>query len=131
MNNKKRKGATAVEFALVFPIFLSLIFFVIEGMMITSGISAMQWICNRAIHDMTEVDPTPSTDQVTQNAKGYAQKEGYDTTVMTFTTTQNSCGSTTCMTIKGTWYVKVPLLEGMMSPFTFTSQSTMPIPDNS
>lgn len=125
--NRKRKGATVIEFAFIFPAFMLLVFFVLSGMMVMSGVSVLQSACNQASHDMADAT-SPTVEDAEDAAMQHAASQGYgDNSGMEFTATTVPCEKMTCMQINGTWTVNWPLVRYIFPNMTFKGQAIMPI----
>lgn len=122
---KNKKGATAVEFALIFPIFLLGLFFVFEMMFIMSGLSEMQYISQQAVHDEL-FNITPNADDLKTIAQKYLSQQAFVSGV-SFTSSQTSCQNTTCLILNGTWNFNMPIFNSVIPTLTLHSESVMPL----
>ncbi len=96
---RARRGAAAVEFALIAQLFffLCLTTFDIVGMM--NAYSTLQWANQTAAQTLLS-DPTRTSAQVAISAQNAAHRAGFTTANGTaFVTTQAACGTLQCMTI--------------------------------
>ena len=106
MKASMKRGATAVEFALVAQMFFFLLLasFDVVGMM--NAYSTLQWSVTTAAR-VVMADPTKTTTDVQTAAQNAANLAGYNTSNGTnFTVTSAACGATTCFTIVGTYTYK-------------------------
>jgi Flp pilus assembly protein TadG len=122
---KHRKGATAIEFSLIFPVFLLGVFFVFEMMFIMSGFSEMQYITQQAIHDEL-LNNTPNADDLKTIAQNYLSKQVFVSGV-SFTSSQISCQNATCLILNGTWNFNMPIFNSVIPSLTLHSESVMPL----
>ena len=129
----RRRGAAAVEFALIMVVFLNFAVGSVEMMNLFSAWSSLQWACDGAARQ-TMVSSAPTQASAQSAAATMAASIGYTTAVgANFTASAPAaCSSTApsgtqCITISGTYVYKFKLATLGLASVTLTAQSVAPL----
>ncbi len=122
-----RRGATAVEFALIFPVFLAFVLGIIE-------VGRAMWIkgsLQYAVEETTRyamVNTSVSTSTLETYATTMLTSAGVSSTGVTFQATQDTSGSTTYVTVTGS-YVFTGLTSYLpyLDDITLSARSRAPL----
>ena len=119
------RGATAVEFALIFPVFLLILLGVVEAGRAMWIKATMQYICEETSR-YALVNPTLTTAQIVSVAETKLATSGFGNQVVTFTATQDLSAGITFMTINAS-HTFEPLITIIGIPaMAITSSSRVP-----
>ena len=122
---KCRRGATAVEFGLVFPIFLVMALGIVEAGRVMWIKASMQFACEEASR-YAMARESLGEDVIKAYAETSFNGIGFDPNAATFSTGLDSAGGVTFITVSAT-YNFVPLVPLVgMSSFTLNASSRSP-----
>ena len=129
---RDRKGATAVEFAMVMMPLIFMTLGVLDMMLMYSAWSTIQWSCDSAARQVM-VATTPTVSQAQSFANAAAISAGYSnggTSTINFSgTTSGMCGtsSNTCILVTGTYTYYFKLTTAGRASVTLTAKAYAPI----
>ncbi len=121
-----RRGATAVEFGILLPIYLIMVLGVVEVGRALWIKSSLQFACEEAAR-YAIVNTSATTTTVEEYALTRLTNTGINTTGVTFTAAQDTVGSVNFMTISGTYNFTVLVELVPMPDVTLNAKSRVPL----
>ena len=131
MRQHNERGAAAVEFALLLPVLLTILYGIIEFGMIMYGREVVTNASREGARaGIIQVSPKPTSGQITTIATNYLTGTGINPSQVTITVTGAGGASPTMLTVTATysypWLVPyIPALLGLPSPLPITMSTTM------
>ena len=131
MRQQNERGAAAVEFALLLPVLLTILYGIIEFGMIMYGREVVTNASREGARaGIIQVSPKPTSGQITAIATNYLTGTGINPSQVTVTVTGAGGASPTMLTVTATynypWLVPyIPAVLGLPSPLPITMSTTM------
>ena len=131
MRQQNERGAAAVEFALLLPVLLTILYGIIEFGMIMYGREVVTNASREGARaGIIQVSPKPTSGQITTIATNYLTGTGINPSQVTITVTGAGGASPTMLTVTATynypWLVPyIPAVLGLPSPLPITMSTTM------
>ena len=131
MRQQNERGAAAVEFALLLPVLLTILYGIIEFGMIMYGREVVTNASREGARaGIIQVSPKPTSGQITAIATNYLTGTGINPSQVTVTVTGAGGASPTMLTVTATynypWLVPyIPAVLGLPSPLPTTMSTTM------
>jgi len=131
MRQHNERGAAAVEFALLLPVLLTILYGIIEFGMIMYGREVVTNASREGARaGIIQVSPKPTSGQITTIATNYLTGTGINPSQVTITVTGAGGASPTMLTVTATynypWLVPyIPAVLGLPSPLPITMSTTM------
>lgn len=131
MRQPNERGAVAVEFALLLPVLLTILFGTIEFGMIMYGREVVTNASREGARaGIVQVSPKPTSGQIKTIATNYLAGTGINLSDVTITVTGAGGVSPTMLTVTATykypWLIAyIPTVLGLPSPLPITMSTTM------
>ena len=131
MRQQNERGAAAVEFALLLPVLLTILYGIIEFGMIMYGREVVTNASREGARaGIIQVSPKPTSGQITTIATNYLTGTGINPSQVTITVAGAGGASPTMLTVTATynypWLVPyIPTVLGLPSPLPITMSTTM------
>jgi len=131
MRQQNERGAAAVEFALLLPVLLTILYGIIEFGMIMYGREVVTNASREGARaGIIQVSPKPTSGQITTIATNYLTGTGINPSQVTIAVTGAGGASPTMLTVTATynypWLVPyIPTVLGLPSPLPITMSTTM------
>jgi Flp pilus assembly protein TadG len=131
MRQQNERGAAAVEFALLLPVLLTILYGIIEFGMIMYGREVVTNASREGARaGIIQVSPKPTSGQITTIATNYLTGTGINPSQVTIAVTGAGGASPTMLTVTATynypWLVPyIPAVLGLPSPLPITMSTTM------
>jgi Flp pilus assembly protein TadG len=131
MRQQNERGAAAVEFALLLPVLLTILYGIIEFGMIMYGREVVTNASREGARaGIIQVSPKPTSGQITTIATNYLTGTGINPSQVTIVVTGAGGASPTMLTVTATynypWLVPyIPAVLGLPSPLPITMSTTM------
>ena len=131
MRQQNERGAAAVEFALLLPVLLTILYGIIEFGMIMYGREVVTNASREGARaGIIQVSPKPTSGQITTIATNYMAGTGINPSQVTITVTGAGGASPTMLTVTATYNYLwldpyIPTVLGLPSPLPITMSTTM------
>jgi Flp pilus assembly protein TadG len=131
MRKQNERGAAAVEFALLLPVLLTILYGIIEFGMIMYGREVVTNASREGARaGIIQVSPKPTSGEITTIATNYLTGTGINPSQVTIAVTGAGGASPAMLTVTATynypWLVPyIPTVLGLPSPLPITMSTTM------
>jgi Flp pilus assembly protein TadG len=131
MRQQNERGAAAVEFALLLPVLLTILFGIIEFGMIMYGREVVTNASREGARaGIVQVSPKPTSGDITTIATNYLTSTGVNPSDVTITVTGAGGASPAMLTVTATynypWLIRyIPNVLGLPSPLPIAMSTTM------